>query len=55
VDDPQVLEAVDIQRANVVAAVSADDADNLVVASLARHQNGARKLARLLCWPAEAP
>ena len=36
--DPQVLEAVEVQRANVVAAVSADDADNLVAASLARHQ-----------------
>ena len=34
--DPQALEAVDIQRANVVAAVSSDDADNLVAASLAR-------------------
>jgi len=42
--DPQVLEAVDIQRANVVAAVSADDADNLVVASLARHQYGVRRV-----------
>lgn len=36
--DPQALEAVDIQRANVVAAVSSDDADNLVAASLARQQ-----------------
>jgi trk system potassium uptake protein TrkA len=34
--DPQVLEDVDIRRANVVAAVSSDDADNLVAASLAR-------------------
>jgi len=36
--DPQALEAVDIQRANIVAAVSSDDADNLVAASLARQQ-----------------
>jgi trk system potassium uptake protein TrkA len=42
--DPQVLEAVGIQRANVVAAVSSDDADNLVAASLARHQYGVRRV-----------
>lgn len=42
--DPQVLEAVDIQRANVVAAVSSDDADNLVAASLARQQYGVRRV-----------
>jgi len=42
--DPQVLEAMDIQRANVLAAVSADDADNLVVASLARQQYGVRRV-----------
>src|SRR5574341_1088919 len=36
--DPQILEAAGIQQAQVVAAVTADDADNLVVASLARHQ-----------------
>lgn len=42
--DPQTLEAVEVQRANVVAAVSADDADNLVAASLARHQYGVRRV-----------
>jgi trk system potassium uptake protein TrkA len=41
--DPQVLEAASIQRAQVVAATTADDADNLVVASLARHQYGVRR------------
>ena len=42
--DPQVLETVDIKRANVVAAVGSDDADNLVAASLARHQYGIRRV-----------
>lgn len=42
--DPQVLEDVDIQRANVVAAVSSDDADNLVAASLARQQYCVRRV-----------
>ena len=42
--DPQVLEEVDIQRANVLAAVSTDDADNLVVASLAHHQYGVKRV-----------
>jgi trk system potassium uptake protein TrkA len=41
--DPQVLEAAGVQRAQVVAATTADDADNLVVASLARHQYGVRR------------
>lgn len=42
--DPQVLETVDIQRANVVAAVGSDDADNLVAALLARHHYGVRRI-----------
>ncbi len=42
--DPQVLETMEVQRANVLAAVSTDDADNLVVASLARHQYGVRRV-----------
>jgi len=42
--DPQVLEAMDIQRANVLAAVSSDDADNLVAASLAKHQYNVRRV-----------
>lgn len=42
--DPQILEAVDIKRANVLAAVSSDDADNLVAAVLARQQYGVRRV-----------
>lgn len=42
--DPLVLEAVDIRRANVLAAVSSDDADNLVAASLARQQYDVRRV-----------
>ena len=42
--DPQTLEAAGIQRAQVVAAVTADDADNLVAASLARYQYGVRRI-----------
>lgn len=42
--DPQVLEDVEIRRAHVVAAVSSDDADNLVAASLARQQYGVRRV-----------
>jgi len=36
--DPQTLEAAGIQHAQVLAAVTTEDADNLVVASFARHQ-----------------
>lgn len=42
--DPQALEAVDIERADVVAAVGANDADNLVVASLARYHYGIKRI-----------
>lgn len=42
--DPQMLESAGIQRAQVLAAVSADDADNLVVAALARFQFGVRRI-----------
>jgi trk/ktr system potassium uptake protein len=42
--DPQVLEGLEIQRASVVAAVGADDADNLIAASLARHEYGVRRV-----------
>jgi len=42
--DPEVLEQLDIQNANVLAAVSSDDADNLVAASLARQQYGVRRV-----------
>ena len=42
--DPEVLAELDIQRAHVLAAVSSDDADNLVAASLARHHFGVRRI-----------
>jgi trk system potassium uptake protein TrkA len=42
--DPEVLEETDIRHANVLAAVSSDDADNLVAASLAKHQYGVRRV-----------
>jgi trk system potassium uptake protein TrkA len=42
--DPQVLEAAGIQRAQVLAAVTPDDADNLVAASLARFQYGVNRI-----------
>ncbi|MGH2522097.1 MAG: potassium channel family protein [Anaerolineales bacterium] len=42
--DPQTLEAADIPRAQVLAAVTAEDADNLVIASLGRYQYGVRRI-----------
>ena len=42
--DPEVLEQLDVKNANVLAAVSSDDADNLVAASLARQQYGVRRV-----------
>lgn len=42
--DPQHLEAAGIQQAQVVAAVYGDDADNLVIASLARFHYGVRRV-----------
>jgi len=41
--DPQTLEDAGIQRAQVLAAVTSDDADNLVTISLARYQYGVRR------------
>jgi len=41
--DPQTLEDASIRRAQVLAAVTADDADNLVTISLARYQYGVRR------------
>jgi trk system potassium uptake protein TrkA len=41
--DPVALVAAGIKRANVVAAVTSNDADNLVIASLARFQYGVRR------------
>jgi trk system potassium uptake protein TrkA len=42
--DPQTLEAAGIQRAQVLAAVYADDADNLIAAALGRLQYGIRRI-----------
>ena len=41
--DPQTLEDAGIRRAQVLAAVTANDADNLVTLSLARHQYNVRR------------
>ncbi len=41
--DPEVLEAAGVRRAQVLAAVTADDADNLVVTSLAHFEYGVRR------------
>ncbi len=46
--DPQMLEIAGIRSAQVVAAVTSDDADNLVVTSLARfHYNVNRIIGRI--------
>ncbi len=42
--DPQVLEAAEIKRAQVLAAVGGVDADNLMAASLARYQYGIKRI-----------
>jgi trk system potassium uptake protein TrkA len=42
--DPETLEAAGIQRAQVLAAVYADDADNLVAAALGRLQYNVRRI-----------
>ena len=42
--DPKTLEAVGIQRAQVLAAVTADDADNLVACALAREVYGVPRI-----------
>jgi trk system potassium uptake protein TrkA len=44
VTDPTVLEAAGIQKAQVLAAVTANDADNLVVCSLAREVYNVRRI-----------
>lgn len=47
--DLETLEAAGIRTADVVAAVTADDADNLVVAALARFEyEAARTIARVV-------
>lgn len=42
--DPATLEAAGVRQAQVLAAVTADDADNLVIGSLARHEFGVRRV-----------
>jgi trk system potassium uptake protein TrkA len=42
--DPGILVAAGIERANVIAAVTANDADNLVISSLARFHFGVRRI-----------
>jgi len=42
--DSQVLEAVEVGRANVLAAIGSDDAYNLVAATLARHEYGVKRI-----------
>jgi len=42
--DPQVLETLGAGRANVLVAVTSEDADNLVAASLAREHYGVRRI-----------
>ncbi|MEK7328201.1 MAG: TrkA family potassium uptake protein [Chloroflexota bacterium] len=44
VTDPQVLETAGIQKAQVLAAVTNNDADNLVVCSLAREVYNVRRI-----------
>lgn len=44
VTDPQVLESAGIQKAQVLAAVTNNDADNLVVCSLAREVYNVRRI-----------
>ncbi len=42
--DPQVLDALEVNRANVLVAVASEDADNLVAASLARQHYGVKRV-----------
>jgi trk system potassium uptake protein TrkA len=42
--DPQVLETLEASRANVLVAVTSEDADNLVAASLARQHYGVKRV-----------
>lgn len=52
--DPQVLEAAGVERANVLAAMGDEDADNLIAASLARHQYDVRRVIGLVNKPRSA-
>lgn len=42
--DPDALDAAGIRQANVLAVVTPDDADNLVIAALGRFQFGVRRI-----------
>ena len=42
--DPQVLDTLEAKRANVLVAVTSEDADNLVAASLARQHYGVNRV-----------
>lgn len=42
--DPNMMEAAGIQKAQVLAAVTPDDADNLVIAALGRFQFGVKRV-----------
>ena len=52
--DPAALEAAGVRRADVVAAVSGDDATNLVIAALARLEFGAPRTIARIVDPAHA-
>jgi trk system potassium uptake protein TrkA len=49
--DPIVLEAAGIKIANVVAAVTGDDEDNLVIAQLAKLQNNRPRVVAIINHP----
>lgn len=52
--DPQVLEEAGIREAQVVAAVTAVDSDNLVICSLARQTYGVRRIIARINNPRHA-
>jgi len=52
--DPDVLEAAGIRKVNVVAAVTGDDEDNLVVTSLARFEFNVPRIIGLVNHPKNA-
>jgi trk system potassium uptake protein len=52
--DPRVLEAAGVRRADVVVAVTGDDARNLVVGSLAREEFGVPRTIARVVDPAHA-
>lgn len=52
--DPQVLKAAGVQQAQVLAAVTSDDAENLVICALARHVYGVRRVIARINNPKHA-